>query len=189
MVISLYAAIGAVFLSLLIFAPLVVLGAYLVRALKLTQDMPSELHFAPSAPPIHAPLDKVQTTAIATRQARLATIHGRARQCVEVVGALAEYRTLISAEPAHSQLRGLIERATQSATAADTARFGPDIDQADAETARCLQEATATWDESQTLRAGLPPQRGSSVLIVVLATILALVVMAVIIMHGQASRP
>jgi len=189
MVISLYAAIGAVFLSLLLFAPLLVLGAYLVRALKLTQDMPTDLHFAPPAPAIHAPLDKDQTMAIATRQARLAVIHGRARQCVEVVGGLAEYQGLISAAPAQSQLHGLIERATQAATAADVARVSPDIDQADAETARCLAEATAAWDESQTLRDTVPSQRGSSVLIVVLATILAAAVVAVIILHGTTPRP
>jgi len=189
MVISLYAAIGAVFLSLLIFAPLVVLGAMLVRALKLTQDMPTELHYAPPAPPIHGPVDKAQTMVIATRQARLATIHARARQCVEIVGALAEYQTLISVEPAQGQLRGLIERAAQAATAADAARSQLDIDQADSETTRCLAEATAAWDESQALRAAVPPQRGNAVLIVVLATILALAVMAVIIMHGHAPRP
>jgi len=188
MVIALYAAIGAVFLSLLIFAPLVVLGSYLVRALKLTQDMPTELHFAPPAPYIHAPLDQAQTSAIAARQARLATIHGRARQCVEISSALGEFQALVGAEPALGQLRTFSERAGLAAAAADAGRK-LDIDQADAETARCLAEATAAWDESQAVRATIPPQRGSSVLIVVLATILALTVMAVIIMHGHTPRP
>lgn len=68
---TLFAALGAVILGLVIFAGLLLVGLAIIRALRLPQDLPEGPRFEPPPPDIREPSDRAAAVAIASERNRL----------------------------------------------------------------------------------------------------------------------
>jgi hypothetical protein len=177
-----YVAAGAVVLGLVIFALAVLLGVYLVRLLKLPVELPSELHFAPPAPPVHPPIGHEQSRATAALQSRWSLIHNRARESMDISAALQDLAEAAKGSAAESVVTAAATRAQTAAKSADAGR-AKEIDQAERETMQFLAEAKEAWSEAE--KTFSPPARSQRLLIVmtVCAAILALSWTAIMILH------
>ena len=73
------AVIGAIVVALLVFGGLVLLGAMIVRWLRLPQDLPDGARYSPPAPPLSTTRDRAAAHATAELQARRRALFIRAQ--------------------------------------------------------------------------------------------------------------
>jgi hypothetical protein len=186
-VLTLYAAVLSVIGGLLIFASLVLFGTWLVRRLRLPQELPEGIHFAPPAPPIVALVDRAGAVERARHQARLVLIHGRALQANALVQSAQEYVLMARGSAVEATIASALGRMQSAAQAVDKARQA-DADTADLETARLLGEAQQAFADAETAVRTLPQARRWTFMVLAIATflLLALWLTAILVLRSHA---
>jgi hypothetical protein len=154
-----------VVVGLLLFAGLLQLGALIVRALKLPNDLPEGPHFEPPPPAIRDVLSPDEASRIATQQLRLHQLYDRARmatqaaqRCMEL--AAQPYAVSANApDPAQAkaELLRLAATAKQAAENADQAVRQSVVVDADME--RWANEAQTAARDAQALAMRFPSGR------------------------------
>lgn len=86
LLVPMFGVVGA----LLLFAGLLHLGRWIVRLLKLPNDLPEGPHFEPPPPPIRDVLDHAEAGRVAAHQARLRALYAKAREAAQASVACAE---------------------------------------------------------------------------------------------------
>ncbi len=150
----------AVIAALMVFASATLLGAWVVRRMRMPQDLPDELRLSPAPPACRAESTREQARATAAIQARLTGIHAlalqaavHARDCAELA---LQARALVGRGPAGAGQAQAAESAEAEAALAHTAattaertRLLSDPEQAEQATREQLEIAAAAHAEAE----------------------------------------
>lgn len=158
------APMGAMVAALVLFAGLLQFGLFVVRRLKLPQDLPEGPHFEPPPPPVRDVLEPAAARAQAAIQARRRLIYACAHSAARAAASCAEASLLsLVAGPgtpdpatASTELARLAATAKAAADAADQAMSGSDLDTAAADTERHMAEAVSAFIATQAVLAPFP---------------------------------
>jgi hypothetical protein len=190
--ISVLAACAAIIGALVVFATLVLLGVQAVRVLRLPQDLPPDLHFAPPPPPSRREADASAAQAVAARQAKLAELHGKAFSAARLAEACRELSSLAgSGQPGTpaARIAQAATRAKSAAEAADRARALPP-EQAEPELETQLRAAVAAHTDAEAAARELPPRSEKRLyLLIALAALMMLWLVALVLLRHHDAGP
>ena len=174
---DLMAPMGAVIAALMLFAGLLHLGLFIVRRLKLPQDLPEGPHYEPPPPPVSEVLDPAAARAVAALQARRRAVYERAHAAARAAADCAEAALvpLIAApgapdpRAAHENLVRHAAVAKTAAEAAEKAMRGSDLALAAADTERYAAEADAALAACSAVLAPYPEPGNRRMLVMLIA--------------------